>query len=403
MRVLFVGVGLVHYYNNFLNRLNEKIEVYNLVSKNTEGHVQSGVYQSQENIKFKVLKLREFKLSYYYRGFVGTAQLIKNIKPDIVVCTELYIKSFLINPINKHLIKILNIKVLMKSIPFRVKLYTEERRDIKNEKSINEIKTIYKGFFHFKIKKTLKKINMEINKYIYNSVNGHIAYIEDAYKVYGSYGVNKGKILVTGNTPDTDLHLAIYKKIAREEHILPKNLHRIIHIGRLVRWKRVDLLIEAIYELKKTYVDIELVVIGDGPLKDQLISKAKKLYLLEHVKFLNGIYDPTKLGQYLLASSIYVLAGMGGISINDAMCYGKPIICSVCDGTEKVLVKEKINGYYFKEGNLESLVQCIDKMFSDRKKLLEMGNNSIEIIKNEMNIHIVMEKYMKAFNWVLNN
>jgi len=55
------------------------------------------------------------------------------------------------------------------------------------------------------------------------------------------------------------------------------------------------------------------------------------------------------------ASSVYVLAGMGGLSINDAMAYGLPVICSVCDGTERDLVTHHGNGLFFRENNVVDL------------------------------------------------
>ncbi len=148
---------------------------------------------------------------------------------------------------------------------------------------------------------------------------------------------------------------------------------------------------------------IELILVGDGPEKDSLQKKVEKYGLKENVIFTGGIYEPEKLGRYLLASSVYVLAGMGGISINDAMCFGKPIICSVCDGTEIKLVKECINGYYFKENNIKSLIDIILKMLSNIDKMEKMGKESIKIIAKEINVHTVIDKYLEAFNWVLKN
>ena len=58
-------------------------------------------------------------------------------------------------------------------------------------------------------------------------------------------------------------------------------------------------------------------------------------------------------------STVYVLAGMGGLSINDAMCFSLFVICLVCDGTEKDLVADGVNGYFFKEGDANDLVDKI--------------------------------------------
>jgi glycosyltransferase involved in cell wall biosynthesis len=95
-----------------------------------------------------------------------------------------------------------------------------------------------------------------------------------------------------------------------------------------------------------------------------------------------------------------VLAGMGGLSINEAMCFGKPIICSVADGTEKRLVREGYNGLYFESGSVESLISTIEKSFKDPAQIQVMGQRSKEIIQQEINIHTVLGNYIEAFKFV---
>jgi glycosyltransferase involved in cell wall biosynthesis len=168
----------------------------------------------------------------------------------------------------------------------------------------------------------------------------------------------------------------------------------------LVKWKRVDLLINVIAVLKNKFPRIELVVIGTGPEKTELENLAKSLKLENNIKFIGGVYKAKELGQYLSASSIYILAGMGGLSINDAMCFGKPVICSVCDGTEKKLVRNNYNGFIFKEGDLDDLASKIDYLFSNPEKITQMGLNSERIIKDEVNIHTVINGYVRAFEYI---
>lgn len=94
---------------------------------------------------------------------------------------------------------------------------------------------------------------------------------------------------------------------------------------------------------------------------------------------------------------------MGGLSINEAMVFEKPIICSICDGTEKVLVRDGYNGYLFENGNLESLIEKLTLLLSDENKIQIFGKNSLNIIQNEINIDTVVSGYLKAFNYVTNN
>jgi glycosyltransferase involved in cell wall biosynthesis len=79
------------------------------------------------------------------------------------------------------------------------------------------------------------------------------------------------------------------------------------------------------------------------------------------------------------------------------MCFSKPVICSVADGTEKRLVREGYNGHYFESGSLNSLQAVIEKLFSNPEMITKMGQRSREIIEKEINIHTVLSNYMEAF------
>ena len=233
--------------------------------------------------------------------------------------------------------------------------------------------------------------------------DAHVNYIEDAYRILGSYGVGKEKIFITYNSPNTDSLLKAKEEANSSEPILPYSNYRLIHVGRLVKWKRVDLLIKALSQLKKKYKEIELVIIGKGPEENTLKELTEDLNLIDNIKFIGAVYDPVILGRYFNVSSVYVLGGMGGLSINEAMVFEKPIICSICDGTEKKLVRDGYNGKFFKENDFSDLVEKIDLVLSDQINLKQMGINSLEIIKNEVNIHTVINGYIKAFNYVTNN
>jgi glycosyltransferase involved in cell wall biosynthesis len=107
------------------------------------------------------------------------------------------------------------------------------------------------------------------------------------------------------------------------------------------------------------------------------------------------------LGAYMNESTVYVLAGMGGLSINDAMAYGLPVVCSVCDSTEQDLVKHGENGFFFKENDVDSLVQILEQLLHSPELCKQMGEKSKQIIENEINIETVSDRYYQAFNEVL--
>jgi glycosyltransferase involved in cell wall biosynthesis len=370
--------------------------------RETSKNVGQGVHQTKEGVAFKVYEMEEYTRFGLYSSFRGIAKILTNEKPDVVIVPEVYLLTFIFNIPSVLAMKRLGIKLILQSIPFRLPKFEEIKQQI-HDKSITLQKLPqWLGTLLHKsgVESLIRLAHVYFVKFTYNLPDAHLNYVEDAYDIFGSYGVSKDKIFITYNSPDTDRLFEIKESLAAAAPIMPKNEHRLIHVGRLVEWKRVDLLIRAFARLRKVYNDAELLIVGYGPLEKDLKKLADRLHVGADVKFVGGVYEPRVLGQYLMSSTVYVLAGMGGLSINDAMCFGLPVICSVGDGTEKKLVRDEFNGKYFEEGNEDDLVEKISYLFNNPQLLKQMGRNSTAIIKNEINIHTVIKGFTDAFKFV---
>jgi glycosyltransferase involved in cell wall biosynthesis len=404
LKVFFFNNGMPHYYNLVLNKLNEVpgIELTLIVPSQVSENIGEGVFQTRDGVFFRVIELHEYKLLGLCSSFRGVARLLFREKPGVIITSDRYLFSFLINVPVVLLRKNLDIKLIMKSIPFRIPTYQEAKLRLKkNADGAERIPGLLnKVFAKLGISILLRSVVLSIKKYAYNIPDAHVNYVDEAFTIYGSYGVSPEKIFITQNSPDTDLLFSVRESLKLKKPILAPCKHRLVHVGRLVAWKRVDMLLKAFVRIKKKYDDAELLVIGMGPEEDKLKNLCANLGVNRSVRFLGGVYDPQLLGHYLLSSQLYVLAGMGGLSINEAMCFGLPILCSVGDGTEKKLVREEINGKYFIDGDEEDLAVKIDYLFAHPDLMARMGVKSTEIIRNEINIHTVIEGYRKAITYV---
>src|SRR5262249_42956489 len=72
-----------------------------------------------------------------------------------------------------------------------------------------------------------------------------------------------------------------------DEHGPDEGLLRLLFVGRLVYYKGVDVLLRAVHAL----VDVELTIVGDGPLRRELEGLAATLGLGGRVHFLGAVTD----------------------------------------------------------------------------------------------------------------
>jgi glycosyltransferase involved in cell wall biosynthesis len=387
MKIILITTGLAHYYTKVLNKLNsvKGIEIIAICPDKRSKTIGDGVLLTDVGKNFKVIRLSETKWFKIFLSYKGLFKVISQEKPDIIITLENFLYSLVFFPSLIFVVKSNKIKLIMKSIPFRVPTYNESKEIIR------------KAPF---IRKLPKLLLLILRKKSFCRVDAHLDYIDEAITLFGSYGVPREKIFITRNSPDTDLLFETRKRIDAEPPFLTPCPLRLIHVGRLVEWKRVDLLLAAFAHVKQKEPRAELLIIGSGPQDEELHKLSNKLKLAECVILLGDIHDPYLLGRYLRASTIYILAGMGGLSINDAMCFGLPIICSVCDGTEKVLVRDRFNGRYFKEGDYTDLAEKILEIGSNPDLIKIMGERSTEIIRSEVNIHTFIQSHLDSFNYV---
>jgi glycosyltransferase involved in cell wall biosynthesis len=404
LKVIYISNALTHYYNLVLSKLNglPDVEIIVVVPKESNAHVGEAVHQTREGINFRVFDLEEYTRFTVYSSFRGLAGLLSSEKPDIVIVGESYLFTFLFNMAVVFTMRKLGIKLILQSIPFRIPTFEEAKKQIRQRSIAFQKLPGWLGtvLYKSKVERLMRLVHVYLLKRAFTLPDAHLDYIDDAYRVFGSYGVDAAKIFIMYNSPDTDKLFEIRDALAVRKPILPANEHRLVHVGRLVEWKRVDLLIRAFARIKKDYPDSELLIIGYGPQERSLKELSAALHVEGDVKFIGGVYDPSLLGQYLMSSSVYVLAGMGGLSINDAMSFGLPVICSVCDGTEKKLVRDEFNGKFFKEGDEDDLVDKIGYLFANPGLRRQMGLHSTDIIKNEINIHTVIKGFVDAFHFV---
>jgi len=157
-----------------------------------------------------------------------------------------------------------------------------------------------------------------------------------------------------------------FKNINRTSLGLDENFFYTISVGRLVKRKGFDFLIESI--AKSNNENIHSLIIGDGPEKEHLVDLAKELNVLNRIHFLGTVSEVEKF-QYLQNSDVYVLSSMHegfGIVLQEAMQVGLPII-STDNGGQIDIIKEGMNGFFVKFRDIESLVGKLNNLEGDRK------------------------------------
>lgn len=399
MKVLYVNTTITHYNHPLFNKVADKgCELVMLIPQHNENTVGKGVKRNENNDQlYRVISTSSRKAWYGKDYLPELLPTIQKEQPDILVIGWPYMLQLFFYPKIFKYLKRNSIRLIIHEIPFQVPPYGNLSYYKEHPVYDEAMQLQSKGIKFFANAWVL----MKIRKYLYNRADASLNYCSRGVELWPSYGVPKEKIFVRYNSGDTEAFFDRKEEVMKASNLLSPCSKRILHIGRLVAWKRVDLLIEAYEKVYAHFPDSELTIVGDGPELENLKKQASLSTAKDHIRFVGGVYDPFELGRYMKESSVYVLAGMGGLSINDAMCYELPVICSVCDGTEKDLVEEGKNGYLFKEGDADDLAEKIEIILTDEEIRKQMGKESLRIIEEKININTVADNYMKVFCYVM--
>ena len=170
----------------------------------------------------------------------------------------------------------------------------------------------------------------------------------------------------------------------------------ILSVGALLPQKRVDTLIRAYSSVRRERSDTALVIVGDGSSRKALEELVGSLGV-EDVFFVGRIEESNP---YFAMADVFVLPGLGGLALNQAMAFGMPVICSEADGTERDLVMQGVNGHIVKPGDAEELATALAHLLSSKQRLEEMGTESLRIVRERVNFGNMVEGFSKAIQSV---
>lgn len=400
MKILMTFGAVPHYVDSLLKVLTKRgLELVVVVPQKTSAIIGAGVKTVAKTDGYKRIESPETKALWGKQLFCDLPKIVHEERPNIVVLGWPYFLQIALQPSLCKAIRCVNAKIMIREIPFQVPPFGKIRKFFREKPMYDESMNLKSSGLAFYLRQFVISL---IRRRCYALADGTLNYSTAAYDILPSYSVDSERINVTYNSSDTVALECEREAVLVAAPLLPACDARVLHIGRLVKWKRVDLLIDAISILYRSNPTVELAIIGDGPELENLKQQAIASPAADRIRFLGAVYDPIQLGGYMQVSSVYALAGMGGLSINDAMTYGLPVVCSVCDSTEVDLVTPR-NGSFFRQGDANDLAQKLENILQNPTLRQEMGEQSRKIILEKINLNYVADNYLTAFRKVLHD
>ena len=337
---------------------------HNFSDENEDLFVEQVNYENQSF--FSKIK-NSAKLIYSKEAAKKLEKLIIKFKPDVAHLNLIYHQ---LTPSVIHVLKKYKIPMVLISHDYKIacpnyKMYTNEE---------NCERCIDGSFINCTLNKCHKNSYFKsglltVEAYLHKFINSYslVDYIvcpsefmlETLKKSYIGKKM-KDKLVLLPNFLDDQY------KITDKDHLedlikVKENVeNKILYFGRLSEEKGLDLLLKS---KKKSLLNFELNIVGNGPLKDKLQS-----YVIEEkirdVNFL-GFMSGERLKQEIKSSKAVVLPAkwneVFGLTNIESLALGTPVIGSNVGGIPDIIQDEK-NGLIFSNGNVEELTTKIEKL-----------------------------------------
>ena len=159
----------------------------------------------------------------------------------------------------------------------------------------------------------------------------------------------------------------------------PSRPFRLLFVGRLVERKGVAYLLEAL-SLVRDRVEVELEVVGEGPLRSALEEEARRLDLGEAVEF-RGFVSREELSRSYAGCHAFVLPAVVdakgdveglGVVLIEALAHGRPAIGSEAGGIVDI-VRPGETGLLVPPGDGRALAAAILELAEDPSRAEQLG------------------------------
>lgn len=164
----------------------------------------------------------------------------------------------------------------------------------------------------------------------------------------------------------------------------------VVTVGRMVPFKRQDLLLEAIAALREELPRLRCVIVGDGPERSRLERRAAELGVADLLRLPGHRDDVPDL---LAAADVFALPSPAehfGRVVIEAMAVGVPVVAAAAAGPAEIL-EDGITGVLVTPGSSRSLARALRRVLENPAA----GDRLASAARAKVEEHYSMEEHAR--------
>ncbi|MDI6787412.1 MAG: glycosyltransferase family 4 protein [Planctomycetota bacterium] len=215
-------------------------------------------------------------------------------------------------------------------------------------------------------------------------------------------GVSHQKIVVVHNGVDSDKFKPMDQISIRQKLNLPRDKKIILFVGALRTIKGLIYLVQAIKEMSRKRSDFLLVLVGSGPLQEELEAQVLKAGVEEYVRFV-GLRPYDEIPKWMNACDVFCLPslqeGFGVVLIEAGAC-GRPVVATRVGGIPEIVIDGE-TGLLVEPRSSEQLAEALERLISNQELCYQMGQNGRQRVLKNFDCHDKANQTMGIYEKVL--
>ena len=176
----------------------------------------------------------------------------------------------------------------------------------------------------------------------------------------------------------------------------------LLFMGLFIDRKNPLFLLNVLSKLSQERSDIVLIFWGDGPLKSQILQKAKELRVDDKIRIIGPVFGPGKNKIHNLAD-IFVHPSIDegfALAPLEAMACAKPIVITSGYSAAEA-VEDGVNGFFCRPSETNQWAKKTQDLIDNSKLRERMGQASFMKVKREFQWRFSVEKHLEVFKRLL--
>lgn len=240
------------------------------------------------------------------------------------------------------------------------------------------------------------KVFTAINMKVIRKIDHFFAVSERFKEMLVGFGVDKGKITTIYNGISFDEKRNV--SLTRADLQLKKDLFVIIMVARLHPIKGHEVVFAALSEIINLHPEVQLLLVGDGPIREELEEQVQTLHLQQHVRFVGFQSD---VDSYLRLADVKLLASYSEsfpLVLLEAARAEIPVISTDVGGVRELIPDESF-GWVIPPKDKQALIEVVHSAVERKHsgELALMGKRLHEKAKQDFSINQLVETTKKTY------